>query len=35
MFKQVRRLLNTERDDVYEIVERLLMETAFEHCEGN
>jgi len=33
--RELRRLLNTERGDVYQVVERLLVETAFEHCAGN
>jgi sigma-54-specific transcriptional regulator len=33
--RELHRLLNTDRGDVYEVVERLLIETAFEHCAGN
>jgi len=33
--RELRRLLDTERGDVYEVVERMLVETAFEHCAGN
>jgi sigma-54 dependent transcriptional regulator len=33
--RELRRLLDTERGDVYEVVERLLVQTAFEHCAGN
>jgi sigma-54-specific transcriptional regulator len=33
--RELRRLLDTERGDVYEVVERILVETAFEHCAGN
>jgi len=33
--RELRRLLTTERGDVYQVVERLLVETAFEHCAGN
>jgi sigma-54 dependent transcriptional regulator len=33
--RELRRLLNTDRGDVYEVVERLLVATAFEHCSGN
>jgi sigma-54-specific transcriptional regulator len=33
--RELRRLLDTERGDVYEVVERTLLETAFEHCAGN
>jgi sigma-54-specific transcriptional regulator len=31
----LRHLLESERADVYEEVERLLVQTAFEHCAGN
>jgi sigma-54-specific transcriptional regulator len=31
----LRRLLRSERDDVYQSVERLLLTTAFDHCHGN
>ena len=33
--RELYRLLNTERGDVYEFVERLLIESAFDHCSGN
>ena len=33
--RELRRLLDTERGAVYEVVERILVETAFEHCAGN
>ena len=33
--KGLRRLLDSERDGVYQEVERLLLTTAFEHCAGN
>ncbi len=33
--RELRRLLDTDRGDVYEVVERLLVKTAFAHCEGN
>lgn len=33
--RELHRLLNTDRGDVYQVVERLLIETAFEHCSGN
>jgi sigma-54-specific transcriptional regulator len=31
----LRRLLDSDRDGVYQEVERLLLTTAFEHCAGN
>jgi sigma-54 dependent transcriptional regulator len=31
----MRRLLHSDRDGVYQEVERLLLTTAFEHCAGN
>jgi sigma-54-specific transcriptional regulator len=31
----LRRLLDSDREDVYQEVERLLLTTAFEHCAGN
>jgi len=31
----MRRLLDTDRSDVYEEIERLLLTTAFEHCSRN
>ena len=31
----LRRLLDSDRQSIYEEVERLLLTTAFEHCEGN
>jgi sigma-54-specific transcriptional regulator len=31
----LRRLLHSDRDGVYQEVERLLLTTAYEHCEGN
>jgi sigma-54 dependent transcriptional regulator len=33
--KGLRRLLDSERDGVYQEVERLLLTTAFKHCAGN
>jgi sigma-54-specific transcriptional regulator len=33
--ESLRRLLRSDRDAVYESVERLLLTTAFEYCEGN
>jgi sigma-54-specific transcriptional regulator len=33
--KGLRQLLNSNLDDVYQEVERLLVTTAFEHCAGN
>jgi sigma-54 dependent transcriptional regulator len=33
--KGLRHLLGSERADVYQEVERLLLRTAFEHCAGN
>jgi sigma-54-specific transcriptional regulator len=33
--RELQRLLNTDCSDVYEVVERLLVETAFAYCEGN
>jgi sigma-54 dependent transcriptional regulator len=33
--RELLRLLNTDRGDVYEVVERLLVETAFDHCSRN
>jgi sigma-54 dependent transcriptional regulator len=31
----LRHLLRSEREGVYEEVERLLMQAAYEHCDGN
>ena len=31
----LRRLLRSDREDLYQSVERLLVTTAFEHCDGN
>jgi sigma-54 dependent transcriptional regulator len=33
--RELHRLLDTDRGDVYEVVQRLLVATAFEHCSGN
>lgn len=33
--RELHRLLDTDCTDVYEVIERLLVETAFEHCAGN
>jgi sigma-54-specific transcriptional regulator len=33
--RELHRLLDSDRSDVYEVVERLMVETAFQHCAGN
>jgi sigma-54-specific transcriptional regulator len=33
--RELHGLLKTEHGDVYELVQRLLVATAFEHCSGN
>jgi sigma-54-specific transcriptional regulator len=35
LVRGLRRLLRSEQEDLYQSVERLLVTTAFEHCEGN